>query len=204
MNSRWYISILIITLTFLGSIASTQQVASPNQEIVLQFSSENVSPQDTLNAITSVKQQLEFAGVNAIKVQTLQGGQLKITYFSNSDVEDIKILLSKECALDLGYVSQGNNQSNTPSEEKSIKYNFDVYEIQQADNISDLEGKLALEPKAENDRIFNPNVLISAKEIDIDAKENIEKIAYKLSRTIAIAIDNHSYKIPEVRAGPVI
>ncbi|MFT4781353.1 MAG: hypothetical protein ACI9SD_001036 [Pseudohongiellaceae bacterium] len=204
MNSRWYISILIITLTFLGSIASTQQVASPNQEIVLQFSSENVSPQDTLNAITSVKQQLEFAGVNAIKVQTLQGGQLKITYFSNSDVEDIKTLLSKECALDLGYVSQGNNQSNTPSEEKSIKYNFDVYEIQQADNISDLEGKLALEPKAENDRIFNPNVLISAKEIDIDAKENIEKIAYKLSRTIAIAIDNHSYKIPEVRAGPVI
>jgi hypothetical protein len=204
MNSRWYISILIITLTFLGSIASTQQVASPNQEIVLQFSSENVSPQDTLNAITSVKQQLEFAGVNAIKVQTLQGGQLKITYFSNSDVEDIKTLLSKECALDLGYVSQGNNQSNTPSEEKSIKYNFDVYEIQQADNISDLEGKLALEPKAENDRIFNPNVLISAKEIDIDAKENIEKIAYKLSRTIAIAIDNHSYKTPEVRAGPVI
>jgi hypothetical protein len=204
MNSRWYISILIITLTFLGSIASTQQVATPNQEIVLQFSSENVSPQDTLNAITSVKQQLEFAGVNAIKVQTLQGGQLKITYFSNSDVEDIKTLLSKECALDLGYVSQGNNQSNTPSEEKSIKYNFDVYEIQQADNISDLEGKLALEPKAENDRIFNPNVLISAKEIDIDAKENIEKIAYKLSRTIAIAIDNHSYKIPEVRAGPVI
>jgi hypothetical protein len=204
MNSRWYISILIITLTFLGSIASTQQVASPNQEIVLQFSSENVSPQDTLNAITSVKQQLEFAGVNAMKVQTLQGGQLKITYFSNSDVEDIKTLLSKECALDLGYVSQGNNQSNTPSEEKSIKYNFDVYEIQQADNISDLEGKLALEPKAENDRIFNPNVLISAKEIDIDAKENIEKIAYKLSRTIAIAIDNHSYKIPEVRAGPVI
>jgi hypothetical protein len=204
MNSRWYISILIITLTFLGSIASTQQVASPNQEIVLQFSSENVSPQDTLNAITSVKQQLEFAGVNAIKVQTLQGGQLKIIYFSNSDVEDIKTLLSKECALDLGYVSQGNNQSNTPSEEKSIKYNFDVYEIQQADNISDLEGKLALEPKAENDRIFNPNVLISAKEIDIDAKENIEKIAYKLSRTIAIAIDNHSYKIPEVRAGPVI
>jgi hypothetical protein len=204
MNSRWYISILIITLTFLGSIASTQQVATPNQEIVLQFSSENVSPQDTLNAITNVKQQLEFAGVNAIKVQTLQGGQLKITYFSNSDVEDIKILLSKECALDLGYVSQGNNQSNTPSEEKSIKYNFDVYEIQQADNISDLEGKLALEPKAENDRIFNPNVLISAKEIDIDAKENIEKIAYKLSRTIAIAIDNHSYKIPEVRAGPVI
>jgi hypothetical protein len=204
MNSRWYISILIITLTFLGGIASTQQVATPNQEIVLQFSSENVSLQDTLNAITSVKQQLEFAGVNAIKVQTLQGGQLKITYFSNSDVEDIKTLLSKEYALDLGYLSQGNNQNKTPSEEKKIKYNFDVYEIEQADNISELEGKLALEPKVENDRIFNSNVLVSAEEIDIDAKENIEKIAYKLSRTIAIAIDNHSYKIPEVRAGPVL
>jgi hypothetical protein len=204
MNSRWYISILIITLTFLGSIASTQQIAAPNQEIVLQFSSINVSTQDTQKAITSVRQQLEIAGVNDIQVQALRDGQLKISYYSNSDVDSIKDLLSNKCNLYLGYVSYDDNQSKIPSEEKTIAYNFDVYEIQQGDDVSELDGKLALETKAEDDRIFNPNVLISAVEIDSDAKENIEKVAYKLSRTVSITIDNNSYKTPEVRAGPAI
>ena len=204
MNSRWYISILIITLTFLGSIASTQQVVTPNQEIVLQFSSINVSTQDTQNAISSVKQQLEIAGVDDIKVQTLQDGQLKISYYSVSDVDSIKALLSNECNLDLGYVSKNDNERNIPSEEKTIAYNFDVYEIQQGDDVSELEGKLALEIKAQDDRIFNPNVLASNQDVKIDSKECIEKVTYKLSRTVSIAIDNNSYKIPEVRAGPVI
>ncbi|MFT4611045.1 MAG: hypothetical protein ACI8QQ_001723 [Psychroserpens sp.] len=204
MNSRWYISILIITLTFLGSIASTQQIAAPNQEIVLQFSSINVSTQDTQKAITSVRQQLEIAGVNDIQVQALRDGQLKISYYSHSDVDSIKDLLSNKCNLYLGYVSYDDNQSKIPSEEKTIAYNFDVYEIQQGDDVSELDGKLALETKAEDDRIFNPNVLISAVEIDSDAKENIEKVAYKLSRTVSITIDNNSYKTPEVRAGPAI
>jgi len=204
MNSRWYISILIITLTFLGSIASTQQIAAPNQEIVLQFSSINVSAEDTQKAITSVRQQLEIAGVNDIQVQTLEDGQLKISYYSNSDIDSIKDLLSNKCNLELGYVSHDNNQSTRPSEEKTIAYNFEVYEIQQGDDVSELEGKLALETKVEDDRIFNPNLLVSAVEIDSDAKENIEKVAYKLSRTVSITIDNNSYKIPEVRAGPTI
>ena len=204
MNSRWYISILIITLTFLGSIASTQQIAAPDQEIVLQFSSINVSAEDTQKAITSVRQQLEIAGVNDIQVQTLEDGQLKISYYSNSDIDSIKDLLSNKCNLELGYVSHDNNQSTRPSEEKTIAYNFEVYEIQQGDDVSELEGKLALETKVEDDRIFNPNLLVSAVEIDSDAKENIEKVAYKLSRTVSITIDNNSYKIPEVRAGPTI
>ncbi|MEM5565215.1 hypothetical protein WNY78_08870 [Psychroserpens sp. AS72] len=204
MNSRWYISILIITLTFLGSIARTQQVATPNQEIVLQFSSINVSTQDTQNAIANLKEQLEVAGVNEIQVQTLSDGQLKISYFSNADVESIKALLSNECDLDLGYVSKSDKQSHTPSEEKNIAYNFDVYEIQQGDDVSELDGKLALEVKAQDDRIYNPNVFASNQDVKIETKECIEKVAYKLSRTVSIATDNNSYKIPEVRAGPVI
>jgi len=204
MNSRWYISILIITLTFLGSVASTQQVTVPNQEIVLQFSSANISSQDTKNTITSLKQQLEVVGVNEIKVQTLQYGQLKISYFSNSDVESIKALLSNASHLDVDYVSRGD-KSSLPSEEKNIAYNIDVYEIiQQGDDVSELEGKLALQTKVQDDRILNPNVFISAVEVDKDVKESIDKVAYKLSRTLAITLDNNSYKIPEVRAGPVI
>ena len=204
MNSRWYISILIITLTFLGSIASTQQVATPNQEIVLQFSSTNVSTQDTQNAITSLKEQLEVAGVKEIKVQTLRDGQLKLSYYSNTDVDSIKALLSNECDLDLGYVSKRNKQDHTPSEEKSIAYNFDVYEIQQGDDVSELDGKLALEVKAQDDRIFNPNVFASNHRVKIETKQCIEKVTYTLCSSVSIAIDHNAYKIPEVRAGPMI
>lgn len=204
MNSRWYISILIITLTFLGSIASTQQVATPNQEIVLQFSSKNVSIQESQLAIENVKQQLEIAGINKVKVQTLQDGQLRISYYSHTDVESIKTLLSKDCDLDLGAISNNENPSNLPSEEKNIAYNVDVYEIQQGDDVSELNGKLALETKSEHDRIYNPNVFASTQAVKIEAKERIEKVTYKLSRTVSIAIDNNSYKIPEVRAGPMV
>jgi hypothetical protein len=204
MNSRWYISILIITLTFLGSIASTQQVASPNQEIVLQFSTINVSTQDTQNAITSVKEQLEIAGVNEIKVQTLQNGQLKISYFSNSDVESIKDLLSNECNFDLGYVSNDDDR-NTPSEEKTIAYNFDVYEIiQQGDDVSELDNQLALEIKVENDRLINPNLIGFDDSKLYDTNDSQVEVAYRYNRDIAIAIDHISYKIPEVRAGPLV
>lgn len=203
MNARWYISILIITLTFLGSIASTQRASIPNQEIILRFSSENVSTEDTLNTITSVKQQLETAGINDIKVQALQNGQLKITYYSNSDVDSIKTLLSNEGALYLGYLTQDRNQSETPSKEKKLQYNFDVYEIHQGHNLSDSDNQLALEIKVENDRLINPNVVGFDNSEQYDSKDNLVKVAYKYRRNIAIAINHISYKIPEVRAGPL-
>ncbi|MCK8479950.1 hypothetical protein [Psychroserpens algicola] len=202
MKSRWYISILIITLTLLGSIASQQQANVPNQEIVLQFTSTAVTTDDTQNTIDTVKQQLYAAGVKHIQVQELQDNRLKITYYSGTDVASIKALLSEETSIELGYLSQSNSENPLPSEDRKIDYNVDVYEIQQATDSFDLDGKLALETKAEHDRFSNPNVDITSKEITIDAKESIEKSAYKFRRTIAIGIDNTSYKIPEVRAGP--
>lgn len=202
MKPKWYIGILIIALTLLGSEASTRQAAIPNQEIVLQFTSETVSHIDTENAIAIVKQQLLSAGITDIQVQKHEDGQLKISYYSASDVASIKALLSEENNLKLGYESPENNQSNTPSEDHKIDYDLDVYEIHQANDISDLDGKLALETKAENDRLSNPNVFISPEIIDIDAKQLIDQVAYKFRKAVAIAIDNNSYKIPEVRAGP--
>nr|WP_321225165.1 hypothetical protein [uncultured Psychroserpens sp.] len=202
MKSRWYISILIIGLTFLGSIASTQQVTAPNQEIVLQFTSQKVSKDIAQDAINNITQQLEIAGVNDVEVKTLKNGQLKISYFSNTDVSSIKELLSSACDLNLGYASNAVDHNAPPSEEKNISYNVDVYEIQQGETLFELEGNLALETKADNDRILNPNVFASHQSVKIEFKECIDKVAYDLSATISIAIDNNSYKIPEVRAGP--
>jgi preprotein translocase subunit SecD len=202
MNSRWYISILIITLTLLGGIASKQHLAVPNQEIVLQFTSDIVTPDDTQKAITLVRQQLKTVGVDNIQVEEHQDGYLKITYYSNSDVDSIKEMLSKDTSLAFGYVSQGKNEPRGPSEDNPIAYNLDVYEIQQTDDISELGGKLALETKAEHDRFSNPNVFVPQKSIDENVLCSNVKVAYKFNKTVAIAIDNRSRKIPEVRAGP--
>ena len=203
MKSRWYISILIITLTLLGSMASKQQATIPNQEIVLQFTSETVTPDDTQNTIALVKQQLQTAGVTDIRVQQLQDGELKITYFSRADIARIKEVLSQDQTLALGYVSHDNQQGNMPSEDHTIGYDFDIYEIQQGNDFSELDRKLALETKGEHDRFFNPNVLIAPEECSIDTKDNSDKAAYKFRTSIAIAIDNSSHNIPEVRAGPI-
>ncbi|WP_460218343.1 hypothetical protein [Psychroserpens sp. MEBiC05023] len=204
MKPKWYLGILIIALALLGSFASKEHAHVPNQEIVLQFSSEDVSPHDAQNAITIIKRQLETAGVADVKVQKLQEGQLKISYYSTSDVASIKALFSTEKNLDLGYVSFEKSQNDSPFEDQSIDYNLDVYEIQQSEDLSNLDGKLALETKTEYDRFFNPSIPISAEITGINVKTGIEKVAYKFQRTVAIAIDNNSYKIPEVRAGPCI
>ena len=96
MNNKWYISALIIILAFLGGITSHEKSVTPNQEIVLQFSSETVSNDEAQIAITTVKQQLETVGVHDIQVTEYKGGQLKITYFSTIDIGSVKKLLSKE------------------------------------------------------------------------------------------------------------
>ena len=202
MNSRWYISTLIILLTLLGGVASTQQDAIPNQEIVLQFTSNDVSSTDAQNAFAIVKQQLLEAGVEEVNVLELQNGQLKISYYSHSDVESIKLVLSKNQALSIDSQSD-KNQNEAPSEDKSITYNVDVYEIQQGNDVSELGGKLALESKSEHDRLVNPNVFVSADLIKDTKHCDVVSVAYKYHRTVASAINTQTRIIPEVRAGPL-
>lgn len=200
MNVRRYISALIIILTLLGF--SQLQMSVPNQEIVMQFTDDEVSSDDAQNAIAIVKDHLQTVGVDNIHVIAVGDGSLKITYYSDIDVADIKDILSKEDNLKLGYTSIDNESSKLPSDEESNSYNFDVYEIQKpSDTEWDFEGTLILELKPDGDRFSNPKVFTSVKEIKV--KETIVKVAYKVHYNIAIAIDNTSYKIPEVRAGPL-
>lgn len=203
MNSRWYISILIITLTFLGGVASTQQVIAPNQEIVLQFSSDEVSAEDTAAAIANVKDQLKTAGVSHITVKKGRKGQLKITYFSTSNVDRIKLLLAHGTSLDLDVAAQTNHKHSLPSQEQTTIYNFDVYEIHQGGDFLELGNPLALEIKVENDRLisFNPVAFVPSK--NYDSNTNQVAVAYKRISHSVLAIASIAYQIPEVRAGPL-
>ncbi len=204
MNSRRYIGALIIVLTFFG-VVYQQQNTLPNQEIVLQFTDVEVTSVETQNTIALVKEQLQNLGADNIQVKKTEEGTLKITYYSATNVSYIKRSLSEEnvLTLDGNLDNQDREPSNLPIENSSISYNLNVYEIQNGnDNDWNFVENSILQIKSDNERLLNPNVFVSVIELD-DKEENSYKVAYKISRNIALAIDNMSHNIPEVRAGPI-
>ncbi|WP_033960676.1 hypothetical protein [Psychroserpens jangbogonensis] len=207
MNKRWYISALVIILALLGGIASHEQNITPNQEIVLQFTSETVTSDEAQNAIATVKQQLQTVGVHDVQVSQNESGQLKITYFSTTDIVSIKKILSKEQTFELNDSGADNNNIpfEIPSKESSVAYNLDVYEIQNgSDTVFNISGKLGLENKTDNERLSNTNPYANTKAVDFNYLEQQVKVAYKFHKYSGITIDHKSNKIPEVRAGPML
>ncbi|TGV01205.1 hypothetical protein [Flavivirga rizhaonensis] len=202
MKAKWYFSTLVIALTLLG--VCQKQISVPNQEIVMEFVYEEVTSDEVQDAIAVVKKQLQTLGIDNIQVGEKEDGRLKITYYSDVNAASIKKILSKEKKLALDYTSynHGEEDSKLPSNENKNSYNLDVYEIQKGvDGESDLNGTYVVELKHEYDRFSSPNFYISR--IDISEEDRIVKIAYKVRRHIAIAIDDMSHSVPDVRAGPV-
>jgi len=202
MKTKWYFGTLIFILALLG--VSHQEADVPNQEIIVQFTGDEVTPDATQNAIAIVRDQLQAIGVDNIQVHESEDGKLKITYYSDIDVAGIQKILSKEQGLALDYMSydQDESSSSFPSEEDSNGYKLNVSEIQKGyDAESDFNGFLA-ESIPDNERLYYPYVHISGVEIDTRERNNAEKTAYLVHNAIAMAIDNSSHNIPEVRAGP--
>ena len=205
MNNRWYISALVIVLALLGGSASKEQNRIPNQEIVLQFASDSVSNDDAQHTIATVKEQLQTLGIHDIQVTKNEDGELKIAYFSTSDIGSIKKILSEEIKLELTDTGIANHEIpfEIPTKDSSVAYNFDVYEIQNGqDSALHLSGKLALEHKTDNDRLSNSNPIANSKCFDYIVFELNTNIEYTFSNYAVIVIDYKSNKIPEVRAGP--
>ena len=203
MKLRWYASTLIIILTLLG-VVNQQQVSEPNQEIVLQFTNTHVTSDNTQNAISNIKKQLEGLGVDNIYVSEEENGKLVITYYSDVDVAIIKEMLSNKENLALNSSNQDQNEkhSDFPIDENSSGYNLDIYEIQKDSGSGwDLNGTYVTELKPEGNRFSNPNTYAFIDNIEV--RGIVEKVTYKTYYNIAIAIDNTSHKIPEVRAGPI-
>ncbi len=204
MKQKWYLSTFVLILVLLGY--SRQQAYVPNQEIVMQFVDADVTSDVTQNAIAIVKKQLQTIGIANIQVRETAAGRLKITYYSDLDVASIKRIFSKEISLELGYASlgpiEGGEQDKFPSNKSSNSYNLNVCEIQNSyDAESDFNGYI-LELRPENERLYNPVVDLSIDKNDAREKSRIEKVAYLIQRNIALAINNSSRIIPEVRAGP--
>lgn len=204
MIARWYISVLIFSLTLFGAV-SQQQILVPNQEIVLQFEDVDLTSKQTENTVAIVKQQLQDLGAENIQVLSLENGTLKITYYSDAQVSSIKETFSEENNLALHLTSQiqDEDSSSFPFEESNISYNLDVYEIQNGhDSGWGFDGAISLEFEPKSDRFLDPNDL-SNQHVVYQYEDYLIQVAYKTCREITIQISDPLHTIPEVRAGPI-
>jgi len=205
MKIKLRLGLLILILTFLG-VASQQQNSVANQEIVMQFTDIEASSQEAQNTIAIVKLHLQDIGANNIQVKKEVNGKLKITYYSDADVTRVKETLFQEKKLKINftYNNDDENDQRRSSEDGVISYNLDIFEIQNTSDVDlGLEG-IVLNKKLESDRYYDPNLFSLTNIIDVENEDNNVKISYKVWRSIETSIDNASYIIPEVRAGPLV
>jgi hypothetical protein len=203
MKKTWYFGALLILFISLGVYQNN--LSEPNQEIVLKFSDVDITSDEAQNAVVIVKKQLLDIGVKTVRVQELKEGQLKITYYSSVNIESVKKILLEGNNIDFEYASNSQNENTPefPSDKKSKNYKLDVFEIHKGNDLeSGLNGKFVLNLKQDYDRFYKQNVYIFKNEIDVRHDNEIISEALKMLRNIAIAIDNTSRNIPEVRAGP--
>ncbi len=205
MSKKWYFGILITAFTML--FVMRQQTVVPNQEIVLEFINIEPTSNEAQSVITIVKEQLESIGVQHTRIlKDQKNGKLKITYYSDADVESIKKILSEKqnIALDHIVYDQNEDGGQSPLDKNSKDYNFDVYEIQKSTDFgSDLNGKFVLETKQKREVDSSTNVYNFVKNSSTDQINKYLKRVKKINVNTALIPSNTIYNIPEVRAGPI-
>lgn len=168
---------------------------------MVQFADASSDSQQAHSAISLVKAQLQKIGVKNIQVIRSAEKSLRITYYSETDVSDVKDILSLVTELDLDHTPIEGPEF--PSNKNTDDYNVNVYEIhEKTSNNWGLDAIFITELRSDSVRFFTPKIYPSTD--DLEEKERIEKIAYRVFSDIAIAKDNTSHAIPEVRAGPIL
>lgn len=199
MNAKWCVSTLIIILALLG--LSHEQKKASNQQILLQFTDVELASETAHDEVlTAITKRLKVLGIDAIEIIENDGRQVSIRYYSDVDAFSVKEFLTEENHLSLKY--QDEIPFDFPKEELPEKYNLVVSDLyQQADNGLSLNGNLVLIQKQDYNRFSNP-VILKFNNTIVFKQDAIVNVSFKINRNIAIAIDNTSQTIPEVRAGP--
>tara|TARA_R110002050_G_scaffold1049_3_gene7313 strand:- start:2384 stop:3001 length:618 start_codon:yes stop_codon:yes gene_type:complete len=199
MNAKWCISTLIIILALLG--LSQEQTKASNQQILLQFIDVELASETAHDEVlTAITKRLKVLGIEAIEIIENDGKQVSIRYYSDVDALSVKKFLTQKNHLSLTYDDEV--PFDFPKEQLPEKYNLVVSDLhQQADNGLSLNGNLVLIHKQDYKRFSNP-VILQYNNAIVFKQDTIVNVSFKINRNIAIAIDNTSQTIPEVRAGP--
>ena len=200
MKLKIHFGIVMVFLMFLGTYI--EHNIAPNQQIVIQFTNDQISSDKANYAIESLKQQLQEFGAEKLQISKYNSGHLKITYYSDADVMSIRKVLSHQENFILDYSYEDNNTGESNSEKKEI-YKFIVSEIQDKPlNNWDFEGTEVTELNHKSDRYYFPKVKTSAAKENSDNSGNILYSRFTISSVFQIHKGKFAYQIPEVRAGP--
>lgn len=193
MNAKWYISTLIIVLALIG--LNQEQTKVANQQIVLQFTDvqmTSVTAHD--EALETITKKLSALGVANIELIESDDTKLTIRYYSNVDALSVDEFLSQDSELPFDF----------PKDKLPETCSVVVSDLHQQtyDGLTS-NGKLAFELKQDHERFSNPIVVLFNGTI-ANEQDCYVRVAYRINRVLAIAIDNTSNTFPEVRAGPYV
>ncbi len=203
MNWKIYIPISILILAFFG--VSLDKSVVPNQEIIVQFDGSYLNAEQSNNTISEITDQLTAIGATDIHVSEIENGTLKVTYFSTVDVSIIKNLFQNEQQLKFEDTAFNENSGSTgnPFNKNQSNYKLEVAKIT-SDFSSDigLHG-LPVEVKAAKDQYLNTFISLGLAENTFNFPTVIQFNFQKYYGEVTLQFSTTSYKIPQVRAGPV-
>ena len=203
MQTKWYLRSFVILVVLIG--LTLEQIAQPNQQIVVEFAGDSVSLSNAQNTIAAVTNKLQDIGAKSIKVQQGANGVLTISYYSTIDTEAVKGMLSSNKEVLEGVASNDSSPKNqAPPFDTSSDYKLDVYEIhQQYDIAPDLNG-LVLTFEGKTHRYFIAKVYGAIGGNQIAQQNKITTVSFIAQGAVSLVLTDFSYKIPQVRAGPIV
>jgi hypothetical protein len=203
MQTKWYLRSFLILVVLVG--LTLEQIAQPNQQIVVEFAGDNISLSNAQKTLAAVTNKLQAIGAKSIKVEQSASGVLTISYYSTIDTEAVKGMLSSNKEVFEGVASNHSSPKNqAPPFDTSSVYKLDVYEIQQQYDIKpDLNG-LALTFEGKTHRYFIAKVYGAIGGNQIAQQNKITTVSLIAQGAVSLLLTEFSYKIPQVRAGPIV
>ena len=199
MKLKIHFGIVMVFLMFLGTYI--EHNIAPNQQIVIQFTNDQISSDKANSAAEALKQQLKDIGAKKLDIGEFNSGQLTITYYSDTDVMRIqKVLTDDDLVLDYSLENESNDKSIPEKEEL---YKFNVSEIQDSPiNNWDFEGIEITELNHKSDRYYFPKLKYSSTKEDIENHSFKECLRLKIPSIYHFNKSKFAHRIPQVRAGP--
>ena len=203
MQTKWYLRSFVILVVLVG--LTLEQIAQPNQQIVVEFAGDSISLSNAQNTIAAVTNKLHDIGAKSIKVKQGTNGVLTISYYSTIDTEGVKGMLSSNKEVLEGVASDSSSPKNqAPPFDTSSVYKLDVYEIQQQYDIKpDLNG-LVLTFEGKTHRYFIAKVYGAIGGNQIAQQNKITTVSLIAQGAVSLLLTEFSHKIPQVRAGPIV
>ena len=199
MQKKWSL-LVILVIALLGY--SECQLESHNQEIVITFGDQSVTSDKAEETVLIVKDKLTDLGIDNIQTHLLESGVLKISYFSDSDTDQIQEALSSVGLLTL---DKSRNQKH-PGPSNSFRHQV-VLVIQEIKGFHDqnagVNGETMLIQWQELDRVILTHSDGSSGNLAAFASQSDFKNSINSSFYLTIKIGIQDYAFPEVRAGPL-